>query len=303
MNETKYASFEPFIIRTKDFLPTLEPGDPELFDPTRPDFVPARGERCLQVTKPIQPYQQLNVCLNDGKPFTGRAFHLPVDYDHILDTWKVVFCFCSLPCVKRYSMSSRMFRPDKIMPLISLMALKVYGVESVIAAPPREMLTEYLDPPNCDPSHRKGLTIEKYRSASEEHDLMISLDQDPFQMSELNMMTLDASSIISTKSKKATIPKVPKKLFQQSPYTRKRNEKKKRLEEEKRLLEDMGEISLNESKVKEREEQEQEQDGQEKQEGEKDMFVDLPSSSFAPQPQCVEHPQVKKTLLDVLRPV
>lgn len=270
MNETKYASFEPYIIRTRDFLPTLQSGDPELFDPTRPDFVPARGERCLQVTKRIRPPTSAQICLNDAKAFTGRIFHLPVEYDPLLDSWKVMFCFCSLSCMKRYAMSSRMFRPDKTMPLISLMALKVYGVTSVIAAPPREMLKEYIG--------EEGMTIEQYRAATEEHELMISLNQRPFEMSDLHMMTLDASSIISTKSKKATIQKIPKKLFQQSPYTRKRNEKKRRLEEEE-LAKEMDDLDL----------------------GQKTEFIDLPASSFAPQPKCVNHPQVKRTLLDVLR--
>ena len=265
MNETKYASFQPYIIRTSDFLPSLEPGDPELFDPTRPDFVPPRGERCLQITKPITDATTdgSNVCLLDGHPFEGHKYHLPVEYDHEMDQFSVLFTFCSLSCVKRYAMSTRMFRPDIVMPLIALMSLKVYGVESVIPAPPRELL------------FMGHLTVEQFRASTSKHELMIDLKEGKFQMSNLHMMTLDASSIISTKSKQAIIDKIPKKLFEQSPYTKKRILKKQRLEQEQ-LIKNMESL-------------------------EEEKFIDLPQQSFAPQPQCIDHPQVARTLLDVIK--
>lgn len=268
MNETKYALFEPYIIRTADFLPNLEPGDPELFDPTRPDFVPPRGERCLQITKQITSnHNHSKVCLLDGHPFEGHSYCLPVSYDSEMDQFSVLFSFCSLSCVKRYAMSTRLFRPDIIMPLIALMSLKVYNVESVIPAPPRELL------------FMGELTVEQFRACTSNHDLMVDLKEGQFQMSHLHMMTLDASSIISTKSKEAKIEKIPKKLFEQSPFTKKRILKKQRLEQEE-LMKNMESLEL------EKEEEEN--------------FIDLPEQSFAPQPQCIDHPQVPRTLLDVI---
>lgn len=269
MNEIKYATFEPNIIRTRDFLPILnqdEHGD-----------VPERGEQCLQKTRTIVANQTSAICLLDGEPYHGHTYHLPIEYDDILDQFKVLFCFCSLSCVKRYAMSTRLFRPDIVMPLISMMAYKAYGVTSVIASPSPELLSKYIDPPHCPPSSRRGFTIDEFRSSGNEHNTLISLHQRPFEMSKLHIMTLDASNIISTTSKEATVKKIPNKLFQPSPYTRKRLEEKERAKQIPRMSLDGNGEDTN------------------------DTFVDLPSTSFGPSPKCIEHPRVTQTLFDVLQ--
>lgn len=267
INETQYAPFRHRIIRTSDFLPSIDSSSV------------LRGETCIQTTTQVAPSPSSNVCLHDGEPFVGDPVPLPVgNYDPIMQTFPVLFCFCSLSCAKRYAMSNRSVRPDRVLPVLAIMAANIYGVQSVIPAPPRELLSKFMDAPDCPDSEKKGYTIEEFRGLTGgQRPRFVELMQKPFHMGTLNMMSLDASFIVANRERPAREIKNPKKLFQMSPHTRKQIAEKKRLADVAVLP------ALNEG-------------GQEH-----DPFNILPESVFSPQPLSVDHPLVNQTIMDLLR--
>jgi len=254
MNETKFKQFAPNIIRTKDHLHNNDELQPY-----------SRGELSIQNTKKFITGQRSKCCLLDGEPFEGEGVRLPIKYDEVLDTFHCVYTFCNLSCAKRYAMSTRSFRPDQIMPIFALMALKLYKVESVIPSPPRETLSKFKDDINCPENERTGYTIEEFRACSPNYN-MIEIYQNPFKMGNLSIMSLDASSIIGDKMKIAEETKVPKTLFQPSPYTK--------------MMKQKNDANSSSSS----------------------SYLPPPLDlNYQPQPQFVNHPHIKNTLSNIVQ--
>ena len=93
-------------------------------------------------------------CMYDGYHFKGPPFLLPLDYN--VTTKSYTFenvMFCSPECGKAYLCMDTTTRPSRFA-LLSMYT----GCDSILCAPDRRFLTEYM------PNGARGMSIDEFRS-------------------------------------------------------------------------------------------------------------------------------------------
>ena len=85
-------------------------------------------------------------CWHDSMPFDGPVVPLPKSYDTSQSCFVVFGCFCSLSCAKAFLAERSTYETGMQLVLLERMAAEVYGVHSVVAAPPRLSLDVYGGP-------------------------------------------------------------------------------------------------------------------------------------------------------------
>ena len=110
-------------------------------------------------------------CQNDGDPFEGPVYSIPLHRKNL--KWEVEGVFCSLNCAKRYLLDKQ-FEATQRLSLFSLMCHIVYNIShDIVPAPPVGLLKKY-SPPLLninDNSDFPLLTMVEYRKATNSHEL------------------------------------------------------------------------------------------------------------------------------------
>ena len=95
-------------------------------------------------------------CWHDSHTFEGAVVPAPKSFDAKERRFVVYGCFCSLSCAKAFLLEKDSFDTPAQLVLLERMALEVYGVQNVVASPPRLTLDVYGGP----------YSIERFRSLS-----------------------------------------------------------------------------------------------------------------------------------------
>lgn len=95
-------------------------------------------------------------CWHDTQPFDGPVVPIPKSYDPTNRCFHVFGCFCSLSCAKAFVCEHTTFETNMQLVLLERMGTEVYGIQDIVAAPPRLSLDIFGGP----------FSLERFRSLS-----------------------------------------------------------------------------------------------------------------------------------------